>query len=213
MFLNCPSSPNLACDHCFLTLKSPLKSYNFPLYLISMATLTFTPISPASYLPLSHGKLPSFNPIQCLGSPKDAIQISSNGHATTFPEKYLLTRPVTSSPSPRPRRIILLRHGQCEGNVDESVYTRVADPKVVLTEKGKTEAEECGWRIREMIEKDGAADWKVYFYVSPYKRTLETLQHLGRAFERSRIAGMREEPRIREQDFGRLLSSLFSDSL
>lgn len=77
------------------------------------------------------------------------------------------------------------------------------DPKISLTAKGKAEAEECGWRIREMIEEDGADDWKVYFYVSPYKRTLETLQHLGRAFERSRIAGMREEPRIREQDFGR----------
>ncbi|XWS61737.1 hypothetical protein CRYUN_Cryun07bG0151500 [Craigia yunnanensis] len=166
------------------------------------AALTFTPISPASYLPLSQRKLTSFNPIQCLGTPKEAIQISSNGHATTFPEKCLLTCPVTSSPPPRPRRIILLRHGQCEGNVDESVYTRVADPKIVLTEKGKTEAEECGWRIREMIEKDGATDWKVYFYVSPYKRTLETLQHLGRAFECSRIAGMREEPRIRQQDFG-----------
>ncbi|XWS48899.1 hypothetical protein CRYUN_Cryun13aG0116400 [Craigia yunnanensis] len=163
-----------------------------------MATFTFTPISSASYLPLSHGKLPSFNPIQRLGSPKEAI----NGHATTFPEKNLLTRPVTSSPPPRPRRLILVRHGESEGNVDESVYTRVADPKIALTEKGKTEAEECGWVIREMIEKDGAADWKVYFYVSPYKRTLETLQHLGRAFERSRIAGLREEPRIREQDFG-----------
>ncbi|XP_022738113.1 phosphoglycerate mutase-like protein AT74H [Durio zibethinus] len=166
-----------------------------------MATLTFAP-SPASYLHRSQRKLPSFNPIQCLGTPKEAIQISSNGHATSFPEKGLLTRPVTSSPPPRPRRIILVRHGQSEGNVDESVYTRVADPKISLTEKGKAEAEECGWRIKEMIQKDGAADWKVYFYVSPYKRTLETLQHLGRVFERSRIAGMREEPRIREQDFG-----------
>ncbi|XVE57932.1 hypothetical protein DITRI_Ditri04bG0129200 [Diplodiscus trichospermus] len=167
------------------------------------ALITFTPISPASYLPLSLRKLPSFNPIQCLGTPQEDIQISSNGHvATSFPEKSVFTRPATSSPPPRPRRIILVRHGQSEGNVDESVYTRVADPKIALTEKGKTEAEECGWRIREMIEKDGAADWKVYFYVSPYKRTLQTLQHLGRAFERSRIAGMREEPRIREQDFG-----------
>ncbi|XVF10555.1 hypothetical protein REPUB_Repub07fG0192600 [Reevesia pubescens] len=172
-----------------------------------MATLTFTPISPASYLPLSQRKLTSFSPIRCLGTPKEAIQISSNGHieaTNSFPEKGLLTRPVTTSspPPPRPRRIILVRHGQSEGNVDETVYTRVADPKIALTEKGKAEAEECGWRIREMIEKDGADDWKVYFYVSPYKRTLETLQHLGRAFERSRISGMREEPRIREQDFG-----------
>ncbi|GMJ06255.1 hypothetical protein HRI_004294700 [Hibiscus trionum] len=168
-----------------------------------MAALASTP-----FPPFSQRKLRTFNPVQCHGTPKEALEMSSNGHikiSTGFPEKGYLTRPGTSSPvppPPRPRRIILVRHGQSEGNVDESVYTRVADPKIDLTEKGKAEAEKCGWRIREMIEKDGADDWKVYFYVSPYKRTLETLRHLGRAFERSSISGMREEPRIREQDFG-----------
>ncbi|XP_042025310.1 phosphoglycerate mutase-like protein AT74 isoform X1 [Salvia splendens] len=103
---------------------------------------------------------------------------------------------------PRPRRIILVRHGQSQGNVDECVYTRVADPKVMLTEQGIAEAEECGREIRKMIERDGAHDWKAYFYVSPYKRSLETLRNLAKAFERSRIAGVREEPRLREQDFG-----------
>lgn len=118
-----------------------------------------------------------------------------------FPEKNLVLNPPTIKP-PRPRRIILVRHGQSEGNVDEGAYTRVADPKICLTEKGKREAEKCGEMIREMIEKDGADDWKVYFYVSPYRRTNETLRGLGKAFERSRIAGVREEPRLREQDFG-----------
>ncbi|GKB13029.1 phosphoglycerate mutase-like protein AT74H [Tanacetum coccineum] len=118
-----------------------------------------------------------------------------------FPEKNLVLNPPTIKP-PRPRRIILVRHGQSEGNVDEGAYTRVADPKIRLTEKGKREAEKCGEMIREMIEKDGADDWKVYFYVSPYRRTNETLRGLGKAFERSRIAGVREEPRLREQDFG-----------
>ncbi|XP_019170005.1 PREDICTED: phosphoglycerate mutase-like protein AT74H [Ipomoea nil] len=118
-----------------------------------------------------------------------------------FPEKILKHNPATVKP-PRPRRIILVRHGQSQGNVDESVYTRVADPKVGITEQGVAEAEECGRRIREMIEKDEAEDWKVYFYVSPYRRGLETLRNLAKAFERSRIAGVREEPRLREQDFG-----------
>lgn len=131
----------------------------------------------------------------------ETIQFSSNGKPT-FSGKSLDMDPKIVPP-PRPRRIILVRHGQSEGNVDESAYTRVADPKIALTEKGKVEAEECGKRIREMIEKDGVDDWQVYFYVSPYRRTLETLQFLGRAFERSRIAGMTKEPRLREQDFGR----------
>lgn len=119
----------------------------------------------------------------------------------SFPEKTLVINPYLIKP-PRPKRIILVRHGQSEGNVDESVYTRVADPKVGLTAEGVAEAEECGRRIRAMIQKDEADDWKVYFYVSPYRRGLETLRNLAKSFERSRIAGVREEPRLREQDFG-----------
>ncbi|KAA8522438.1 hypothetical protein F0562_013201 [Nyssa sinensis] len=144
------------------------------------------------------------NTIRCSedtnGQAKVSLKTSDNG-STRFPEKNLLMTSATPRP-PRPRRIILVRHGQSEGNIDECVYTRVADPKIALTEKGMAESEECGKRIREMIENDGADDWKVYFYVSPYKRTLETLRNLGKAFGRSRIAGVREEPRLREQDFG-----------
>lgn len=126
--------------------------------------------------------------------------MTTNGRAI-FPERSRV-RDTAKLPPPRPRRIILVRHGESEGNVDETAYTRVADPKISLTEKGKAQAKECGKKIREMIENDGADDWKVYFYVSPYRRTRETLQNLAQAFERSRIAGMREEPRLREQDFG-----------
>ena len=38
--------------------------------------------------------------------------------------------------------------------------------------------------------------------LSPYKRTLQTLRGIGRAFEHSRIARVKEELRVREQDFG-----------
>ncbi|KAK1303996.1 hypothetical protein QJS10_CPB11g00772 [Acorus calamus] len=127
--------------------------------------------------------------------PSDA---ASSSTSLKFPEKS----PVVLGPCPRPRRIILVRHGQSEGNVDEGAYTRIPDPRIGLTQKGWEEAEATGRKIKDMILGDGADDWKVYFYVSPYKRTLETLRGLGRAFERPRIAGVREEPRLREQDFG-----------
>ncbi|KAI4326917.1 hypothetical protein L6164_019435 [Bauhinia variegata] len=107
-----------------------------------------------------------------------------------------------TGPPPRPRRIILVRHGESEGNVDESIYTRVADPKIGLTNKGKAQAEETGKKMKDMIEKNSSHDWKLYFYVSPYRRALQTLQCLARPFQRSHIAGLREEPRLREQDFG-----------
>ncbi|GLJ06718.1 hypothetical protein SUGI_0046120 [Cryptomeria japonica] len=118
-----------------------------------------------------------------------------------FPENaYRISN--TFVPPPRPRRIILVRHGQSEGNVDESAYTRIPDSKIALTEQGWHEAVETGNRIRELVERDGADDWQVYFYASPYKRTLQSLRGIGMAFERQRIAGVREEPRLREQDFG-----------
>uniref|UniRef100_A0A2P2JJW0 Phosphoglycerate mutase-like protein AT74H n=1 Tax=Rhizophora mucronata TaxID=61149 RepID=A0A2P2JJW0_RHIMU len=163
-----------------------------------MATLSLLPTSATSKPSSWRNHLFSPNSLQC--KKKESIEISTNGQAS-FPEKNLL-RHASKTPPPRPRRIILVRHGESEGNVDESMYTMVADPKIGLTERGKAQAIECGERIRKMIEKDGANDWKVYFYVSPYKRTLETLRNLARSFERSRIAGLREEPRLREQDFG-----------
>jgi len=149
----------------------------------------------------ANSKISTFSPIQCCQSQTEPIQLNGVPRVS---EKIPLSNPAASSVAlpPRPRRIILVRHGESQGNVDETVYTRVPDPKISLTEKGMAQAEECGKRIKEMIEKEQGQDWQVYFYVSPYKRTLQTLQHLARPFERSRIAGFREEPRIREQDFG-----------
>jgi hypothetical protein len=148
--------------------------------------------------------------IQCCHNQTEHNQhidsLTNNNVHTRFPEKNPLINPLVASTfgvvPPRPRRIILVRHGESEGNVDESVYTRVPDPKIGLTKRGKVQAEECGQRIKSMIEKDSDENWQLYFYVSPYRRTLETLQSLARPFDRSRIAGFREEPRIREQDFG-----------
>ncbi|KAE8055353.1 hypothetical protein FH972_012197 [Carpinus fangiana] len=165
-----------------------------------MATLSPS-LSSASALPILQLKLFASNSIQCCENSRESVKLTSNGLAT-FPEKNALSSLAAKVLPPRPRRIILVRHGQSEGNVDESVYTRVADPKIGLTEKGLAEALECGREIKELIEQDKAGNWKVYFYVSPYRRTLETLKSLARAFERPRIAGIREEPRLREQDFG-----------
>lgn len=176
-----------------------------------MAVLPFT-LSPSSFVQVPYFRVNSSSSsggskIHCSGNPSESINFGDNG-LSCFPEKKSVINPkgIVKIPPPRPRRIILVRHGQSEGNLDETAYTRVADPKIALTEKGKAEAEECGKRIREIIEKDNVPNWKVYFYVSPYRRAHETLKSLGRAFERSRIAGLREETRLREQDFGTLIN-------
>ena len=73
----------------------------------------------------------------------------------------------------RPFRIILVRHGESQGNLDETVYCHVADSKVSLTPLGQLQAEEAGRKLRAICEKDGHDQWRVHFYVSPYKRTLQ----------------------------------------
>lgn len=102
-----------------------------------------------------------------------------------------------------PKRIILVRHGESEGNRDDAMYTVTPDYRIPLTPKGIGQAKEAGSRIFDVISDNGTSDnWKVYFYVSPYVRTRSTLREMGRAFSRRRVLGVREECRIREQDFG-----------
>ncbi|WP_413801768.1 histidine phosphatase family protein [Streptomyces iranensis] len=94
----------------------------------------------------------------------------------------------------RPRRIVLLRHGESKRNVDDSVYERVPDHALRLTEAGRRQAEEAGERLRATF-----GDERVSIYVSPYRRTHQTLKLLDLDPSRTRV---REEPRLREQDWG-----------
>jgi broad specificity phosphatase PhoE len=101
-----------------------------------------------------------------------------------------------------PKRIILVRHGESQGNLDMSAYTTTPDYRIPLTPLGAEQARAAGQGIRDVVSSDAAANWKVYFYVSPYARTRATLREIGRAFPRDRVIGVREECRVREQDFG-----------
>lgn len=94
----------------------------------------------------------------------------------------------------RPMRIVLIRHGESEGNVDDTVYERVPDHALRLTERGQCQAEEAGRRLRDSFDGE-----RVSAYVSPYRRTLQTYRHLR--LDPSRVRA-REEPRLREQDWG-----------
>lgn len=44
----------------------------------------------------------------------------------------------------RPRRIVLVRHGESIGNVDDTVYEREPDHALALTDRGRAQAEETG---------------------------------------------------------------------
>ncbi|GAA0157243.1 phosphatase [Lithospermum erythrorhizon] len=108
-----------------------------------------------------------------------------------------------------PKRIILVRHGESQGNKDEKSYSDIPDHRIPLTPKGVDQAKQAGSRIVQVLNTQSPTSssfsscrWKAYFYVSPYDRTRTTLREMGRAFPRKRVIGVREECRIREQDFG-----------
>jgi broad specificity phosphatase PhoE len=98
----------------------------------------------------------------------------------------------------RPNRIILIRHGESEGNIDKNQYQFRPDYALNLTPKGIGQARQAGLEIMEIVGSE-----TIHAYVSPYFRTRQTYQHLqvGLAANTSKMI---EDPRIREQEWGHL---------
>ncbi|GAA0156033.1 hypothetical protein LIER_13620 [Lithospermum erythrorhizon] len=78
---------------------------------------------------------------------------------------------------------------------------------------GINQAQQAGSRIVRLLTNQSSSSssssktsvscsiWNAY-YVSPYDRTSSTLREMRRAFPMKKVIGVREECRIREQDFG-----------
>ncbi|TYZ67982.1 hypothetical protein PybrP1_012493 [[Pythium] brassicae (nom. inval.)] len=98
-----------------------------------------------------------------------------------------------------PKRLILVRHGESEGNIDPLLYCHVPDNAMHLTTLGYEQAVAAGRSIKSIV-----GDESVRFIVSPYVRTIETFQGIKKAWARDAAHAIpwSEEPRIREQDFG-----------
>jgi len=79
----------------------------------------------------------------------------------------------------RPHRIILVRHGESEGNLDESVYTRTPDAHISLTQRGKDQAIEAGKKLKEEVI-NGGPDESIYVYLSPYLRSKQTYEGISK---------------------------------
>jgi len=93
----------------------------------------------------------------------------------------------------RPRRIVLLRHGESEANIDPYVYERLPDHAIPLTARGVEQSQAIGATLRALF-----GDGDVQVYLSPYLRTHQTLRALGID---DLITSVTEEPRLREQDW------------
>eukprot|EP00754_Rhynchopus_humris_P046266 Rhum_TRINITY_DN5778_c0_g1::Rhum_TRINITY_DN5778_c0_g1_i1::g.18296::m.18296 len=101
-----------------------------------------------------------------------------------------------------PEYIILLRHGQSEGNVNQAVYTTKGDSQLELTPLGVSQAKQAGAKLRSVIE-----DRNVFVAVSPFERAQQTLYGLyDGGFPRQQVGVVHHDPRIREQEFGNFQS-------
>lgn len=120
-----------------------------------------------------------------------------------------------------PHKVIMMRHGQSMGNINERLYSTTPDNAMPLTKLGWEEARKSGQVLKEKVLASGES---VHFIVSPYVRTVETFhgivsawcdpaefKHIQDRDERLKAWYGRllelgltwhEDPRIREQDFG-----------
>lgn len=100
--------------------------------------------------------------------------------------------------SKRPKRILLVRHGQSQANIDVSLYETTPDNRIPLTEQGKNQAREAGKKIKSLIK-----DESVRFYVSPYKRTRQTYNCILESLQGNKHFTSYDN-RVREQEYGNL---------
>jgi len=135
---------------------------------------------------------------QCSGHGLEAIQ------DTVDSGKNLAKLVAEAARDVLPNRIILLRHGESEGNIDRHVYRNKADNMIELTDLGSKQAENAGRRIKELIGDD-----RVHMFVSPFQRTLQTARNILGTLN-DQVGLIEKDPRIREQEFGNLQGDDFS---
>ena len=100
----------------------------------------------------------------------------------------------------KPKRIILIRHGESEANIDKTVHAKKPDYAMELTAKGLSQADSAGKELKKLLGNESA-----FFYVSPYWRTRSTFEQIAKNFDRQKIS-WGEEPRLREQEWGHLVN-------
>lgn len=96
----------------------------------------------------------------------------------------------------KPKRIILIRHGESEGNADKHQLALKPDYIHGLTVKGVGQANAAGEKIREIVGSE-----TIHAYVSPWHRTRQTFTEIRPTLN---VVKAFEDPRIREQDWGHL---------
>ena len=110
-------------------------------------------------------------------------------------------------------RILLVRHGESEGNVDEQAYITIGDSRIGLTEKGWEQAEGTGIFLKKLYKDTGTKEWPRIF-CSSYPRALQTLGGIHSQIPQDLFEGklkIYEDVRLTEQCFGALAHLTYHD--
>lgn len=78
-----------------------------------------------------------------------------------------------------PNKVVLVRHGQSEGNINELLYSTTPDNAIPLTKLGWDQARAAGKRLKYDVLPQNC---KIHFIVSPYVRTVETFHGMVSAW-------------------------------
>lgn len=107
-----------------------------------------------------------------------------------------------------PLRIILVRHGLSEANINPGIYKELSDPEIPLSETGKTQATNGAKVLLEYLKRTQLlrTDEWTYLWTSPFRRTRETaecfLKLLNPPFGYRWVDQIKESVALAEKDWG-----------
>ncbi|KAL4460953.1 hypothetical protein ABPG74_016425 [Tetrahymena malaccensis] len=98
----------------------------------------------------------------------------------------------------RPDKIIIVRHGESQANINDILYAEQPDSQIELTQNGFDQS----LKIGQLLKQEIGENKNLVFFVSPYQRAQQTAQQIMKSF--NKIEKIIIEPRIREQEWGNL---------
>ena len=106
-------------------------------------------------------------------------------------------------------RIILIRHGESQANVDKNLHRILPDHEIALSSLGKEQAIEAGKRLQQFYSdryqthwaKEGKWNPHIAVWNSPYRRTRETAALICEQLQMKRLTQL-ENVLLCEQQFG-----------
>mmetsp|Transcript_13372 Transcript_13372/g.24578 ORF Transcript_13372/g.24578 Transcript_13372/m.24578 type:complete len:425 (+) Transcript_13372:102-1376(+) len=159
-------------------------------------------------------------PLNCNKETNDPIMDTSQNKKYTRQSSTNCQEILSLNAKYLPSKLIMIRHGQSEDNVNELLYATKPDNAMRLTKLGWEMARMAGKALKDQLPPNQT----VHFIVSPYARTVETFHgivsawsdpeefaHMDNRSKRLKLwytklmeMGLtwHEDPRIREQDFG-----------